>query len=64
MSINFSPRYALAYNNRGDVYYKLGNNQQAIQDYNQTINFFPNYTFAYINRGNAYYQLKNFQLTI
>jgi lipoprotein NlpI len=45
---------AWAYNNRGNGYRAKGDNDRAIQDYDQAIVLNPKYAFAYNNRGNAY----------
>jgi tetratricopeptide (TPR) repeat protein len=49
----------LIYNNRGNVYNKLGNLARAIQDYDWAIQINPKYADAYNNRGNAYNKLGN-----
>jgi tetratricopeptide (TPR) repeat protein len=36
-AIRFKPDFALAYNNRGEVMADLGDNQEAIKDYNLAI---------------------------
>jgi hypothetical protein len=54
----------LVYNNRGVVYYVLGNYDQAIEDYNRAIEIKPGYAVAYNNRGNAYGSLGNYRQAI
>jgi len=44
----------MAYNNRGVAYAKLGNYQQAIQDYNKAVQINPRLIDVYIGRGVAY----------
>ena len=51
------PEDAAAYNNRGNVYYNLGEKQKALEDYNQALKLDPNYVHAYHNRGLVYYNL-------
>ena len=51
------PILALAYNNRGNTYNALGQDQRAIQDYDQAIQLDPQNTPAYYNRGLAYQSL-------
>ena len=53
-SIDFNPRVASLYNNRGVVYGKKGNFNFAIQDYNKATQLNPNDAIAYNNRGVAY----------
>src|SRR3989304_3609769 len=43
-----------AYNNRGFAYQTKGDNDRAIQDFNEAIRLRPNAPGFYINRGNAY----------
>src|SRR3989304_4310643 len=43
-----------AYNNRGFAYQTKGDNDRAIQDFNEAIRLHPNLAAAYNNRGNAY----------
>src|SRR5262249_21308875 len=54
--IALDPKNALAYNNRGSIYYDHGALGQALADYIQAIMLDPKYAPAYINRGNVYYR--------
>ena len=47
------------YNNRGNIYYMLSKDSEAIVDYSKAIEFNPNYAGAYFNRGTTYFYLKN-----
>jgi Flp pilus assembly protein TadD len=49
-----NPRSAVAYNNRGNVYYRKGDYDRAISDFHQAIRLDRRYTPAYVNRGLAY----------
>jgi hypothetical protein len=48
----------------GERNYKLGNKQEAIDDYDLAIKINPNYSDAYYNRGLAKYELGNKQQSI
>ncbi|MDP7085880.1 MAG: tetratricopeptide repeat protein [Dehalococcoidia bacterium] len=63
-AIRLDPDDALAYNNRGNAYYYLGEYQRAIQDYDKAIQLDPDYRMAYFNRGNAYDDLGQYQRAI
>jgi tetratricopeptide (TPR) repeat protein len=52
---------AFAHNARGDAYYKLGQYQQAIEDFNQAILLKPYYANAYHSRGTAYAELGQYK---
>ena len=52
--IELSPRDARAYHNRGAVYQRKGQYEQAISDYTKAIELSPRFAEAYNNRGNAY----------
>jgi tetratricopeptide (TPR) repeat protein len=56
-AIKGEPKFAKAYNGRGDAYIKLGDAAKALADYAQAIKIDPNYAEAYINRGYAHYKL-------
>jgi DNA-binding helix-hairpin-helix protein with protein kinase domain len=47
----------LAYYNQGNAYYKLGDYEGAIENFNQALRLNPNDTKAYVNRGNARYEI-------
>ena len=63
-AIKLQPKYASAYNSRGNAYADLGQYQRAIEDYNQAIHLQPDYAYAYINRGDAYYKLGQYRRAI
>ena len=51
-AIELNPRFAGAYNNRGNAKSSLGQNEEAIEDYNKAIEINPRFAEAYNNRGN------------
>ena len=53
MAKSFKPDFATAYNNRGNVYQDMDDNDRAIADYDMAIKLEPNYAAAYYNRGNS-----------
>jgi Flp pilus assembly protein TadD len=63
-AIQKNPKFAEAYNNRGNAYRDLNKLQKAFADYNQAIRLKPNYVQAYSNRGNIYYDLKKYKLAV
>ena len=63
-AIQKNPKFAEAYNNRGNAYRDLNQLQKAFADYNQAIRLNPNYVQAYNNRGNIYYDLKKYRLAV
>lgn len=52
--INHYPDQAMDYNNRGLIYFYLGQWDQSIDDLNQAITLNPRLDSAYNNRGNCY----------
>ena len=60
-AIALDPKFALAYNSRGFVYYNLKENEKALADYDRAIALDPKLAPAYNNRGLAYYNLKENQ---
>ena len=48
------PRFAIAYNNRGNAWAKKDNPGAAIRDYTEAIRLDPQYGLAYYNRGLVY----------
>jgi protein O-mannosyl-transferase len=63
-TIDLNPTCWMAYNNRGNVYNKLGQYQYAIEDYNQAIRLKRDYAEIYSNRGNAYAKFGQYQRAI
>lgn len=53
-AIRLNPRYFNGYNERGIIYRRTGNPDQAISNFNTAIQLNPNFSRAYNNRGNAY----------
>ncbi len=63
-AIELDPKYAMAFNNRGAVYEKLGKHQQAISDYTKAIELNTKVAGTFYNRGNAYVRLGQRQQAI
>ncbi|KAK7091917.1 tetratricopeptide repeat protein 32-like [Littorina saxatilis] len=53
-------KLALAYNNRGFLYYLKVEFKLAAQDYTHALNYNPNMAVAYYNRGLIHYRLSRF----
>jgi tetratricopeptide (TPR) repeat protein len=49
-----------AYSNRGNAYFKLGNYQLALADYDKAIELDPETSYLYSRRSNAHLALKNY----
>ncbi|HZU69829.1 MAG TPA: serine/threonine-protein kinase [Ktedonobacteraceae bacterium] len=62
-AIVLDSNYALAYNNRGNIYSDLKDYRLAIANFNQAISLAPNAT-RYANRGLAYYYLQDYYRAI
>ena len=63
-AIKQNPKFAKAYNNRGNAYRDLKQYQKALNDYNKAISLNPKFVLAYSNRGNIYYDQKKYQMAI
>jgi len=59
-AIQGDPRYAWAYNNRGNASWGKGQDDRAIQDYDRALQIKPDDADAYHNRAVAYYFKKEF----
>ncbi len=53
-AIDVNPKYADAYNNRGNAYDDIDQYDQAISDYNKAIEIEPRNAITYNNRGSVY----------
>ena len=62
--IKQNPKFASAYNNRGNAFRDMRQYGKAIQDYNRAISLNPKFAKAYSNRGNVYFDQKNYQRAI
>ncbi len=52
-ALRLNPKYADAYNNRGNAKNDLGKHQEAIADFDTALELNPQHHLAYYNRGNA-----------
>jgi lipoprotein NlpI len=53
-AIDLDPRFAAAFNNRGNAFRLLENYDRAIQDFDKAIGLNPKYALAFSNRGHAF----------
>jgi tetratricopeptide (TPR) repeat protein len=60
-TLDVTDNNSVAYYNRGHAYASLGNDIQAIADYDEALKIRPNYEEAYLNRGTARAHLGNYQ---
>ncbi len=60
----FPNRFPQAYNNRGNAFYVMGQNELSLLDYNQAIFVNPSYVSAYHNRGHALYRIGHRDLAL
>ncbi|MEH1944653.1 MAG: tetratricopeptide repeat protein [Nostoc sp.] len=63
-AIGLDPQNALAYNRRGDAYYRLGDYEQAQADSSQAILLNPQDANAYFDRGFAFSELGKYKEAI
>ncbi|MGK7945718.1 MAG: tetratricopeptide repeat protein [Microcystaceae cyanobacterium] len=62
--IQLNPQSAEAYNGRGNTYFVLDKQQEAIKDYTKAIKLNPQLARSYYNRAYAYYRLGDTQKAI
>jgi tetratricopeptide (TPR) repeat protein len=55
-AIELNPKDAMAFNNRGNIYFHSGDYARAIVDYTQAIELSPEDATAFYNRGIAFYR--------
>jgi hypothetical protein len=55
---------AIVFNNRGVAYFRNGQSERAIQDYDQAIRLRPNFFSALISRGFTYLNMQNYGAAI
>ena len=58
------PDFTAAYNNRGNVYSRIGKFQNAIEDFNKAIEIQPDGDYAYYNRGVTYGHIGDYNRAI
>jgi len=59
--VRIDPTYALAFNNRGMIYGRLGEHRQAVDDFTRAVRIAPDYAKGYYNRAIAYYSLGEYE---
>ena len=58
-AIEINPKTAMAYSNRGNVFYNRRQYEQAMADYNRAVELSPQSANAYFNRGSVWLRLGN-----
>ena len=59
-AIEKDPKYAVAYNNRGNEYLDRKDYALALKDFNRAISIKPDYAIAYHNRARLYFKKKEY----
>ena len=62
--IEFDPKHAFAYHNRGYAYERIEKYDKAIEDYTKSIELEPKHAFAYRSRGDAYERIEKYDKAI
>jgi tetratricopeptide (TPR) repeat protein len=60
-AIELDSQYAKAYNNRGNAYAALGEEESALDDYDMGLQLDPNLALAYFNRGLLRYRIGDYE---
>lgn len=63
-AIEKAPKKARPYNGRGLVYYRQGNFDKALEDFNKALEINPDFTLALQNRGNLYQKREEYEKAI
>ena len=63
-TIEFDPRHAFAYNNRGIAYDRKHETNKALKDYDEAIRLKQDFAEAYYNRGITYTEKGEFELAL
>ena len=63
-AIKSKPDFTAAYNNRGNVYSRIGKFQNAIEDFPEAIDIQPDGDYAYYNRGVTYGHIGDYNRAI
>ena len=63
-AINLKPDYFLAYDYRGESYYRLKRYEESIADFTKCIKLNQNYTNAYIDRGHSYDEIGEYEKAV
>lgn len=63
-AIALNPNYAVAYNKRGNAYYKTKEYDFALKDYSKAIDIRPDYADAYNNRAELYFHNKDYDKSL
>lgn len=58
------PNEAVLYNNRGNVFFKLGLYAKALEDYNKAITLNISHYSAYNNRGNVHFFFRRYEVAL
>jgi len=64
LSTKVNSNYALAYNNKGNIFVKMGKYENAIEAYTEAININKKYSIAYNNRGQVYFNIKDYKKSL
>lgn len=63
-AIDLDPQYVKAYNNRGNAYAALGEEESALDDYDMGLQLDPNLALAYFNRGLLRYRIGDIEQAV
>lgn len=63
-AIDLDENNAVAYNNRGYLFYTIEENKKALKDFNRAIKISSDYKYAFYNRANTYSRIGKYQKAI